>query len=451
MTNVTQTKKASDKRTRIIAIGIVASMFFIFGFVSWINAILIPYFKIAMELTNFQSYFVAFAFYIAYFVMAIPSGLFLKRVGFKRGIMYGFMMLALGAFIFVPAAYTRVYPIFLLGLFAIGTGLAILQTAANPYITVVGPIERAAQRMSIMGICNKGAGIIAPLIFAAVILKSTDSEMFALIDSGTLTETAKNVMLDELIRRVMVPYAVLGLFLALMGIGIRYSILPEIDFDKEDDTAIESTGSNRIQRNRLIDFPYLILGAIAIFLHVGTQVIAIDTIINYADTMGMDLIEAKFFPSYTLTMTIIGYIMGIILIPKFVSQKNALIFCTILGLLLSFGVIFADWQVTLFGHQANASIFFLASIGLPNALIYAGIWPLSIHNLGRFTNTGSSLLIMGLAGNAILPLIYGAIADEHSLRAGYWVLIPCFVYLVWFAVHGHTINYWRKPETIKQS
>ena len=449
MTDTLQTDKASDKRTRNIGIAIVASMFFIFGFVSWINAILIPYFKIAMELTNFQSYFVAFAFYIAYFVMAIPSGLILKRVGFKKGIMYGFMMLALGAFIFVPAAYTRAFPIFLVGLFAIGTGLAILQTAANPYITVVGPIESAAKRMSIMGICNKFAGIVAPLIFAAVILRAADSEMFALIDSGTLTETAKNAMLDELIRRVIVPYAVLGVFLLLMGIGIRYSVLPEIDFDKDDDTAPKTSGANHMVRKRLIDFPYLILGAFAIFLHVGTQVIAIDTIINYADTMGMDLIEAKFFPSYTLTMTIIGYIMGIILIPKYVSQKNALLFCTVLGLLLSFGVVFADWQVTLFGHQANVSIFFLASIGLPNALIYAGIWPLSIHNLGRFTNTGSSLLIMGLSGNAILPLIYGALADEFSLRIGYWVLIPCFLYLVYFAVHGHTINYWRNPKTIK--
>ena len=450
MTNTINTENASTKRTRNIGIAIVASMFFIFGFVSWINAILIPYFKIAMELTNFQSYFVAFAFYIAYFVMAIPSGLILKRVGFKKGIMYGFMMLALGAFIFVPAAYTRAFPIFLIGLFAIGTGLAILQTAANPYITVVGPIESAAKRMSIMGICNKFAGIVAPLIFAAVVLKSSDSAMFALIDSGTLTETAKNVMLDELIRRVILPYSVLGIFLLLMGIGIRYSVLPEIDFDKDDDTAPKLSGANHIVRNRLIDFPYLILGAFAIFLHVGTQVIAIDTIINYADTMGMDLIEAKFFPSYTLTMTIIGYIMGIILIPKYVSQKIALIFCTTLGLLLSFGVVFADWQVTLFGHQANVSIFFLASIGLPNALIYAGIWPLSIHNLGRFTNTGSSLLIMGLSGNAILPLIYGALADEYSLRIGYWVLIPCFLYLVYFAIHGHTINYWRKPKTIQQ-
>ncbi len=449
MTSNSYSEKASDKRTQIIGIGIVASMFFIFGFVSWINATLIPYFKITMELTNFQSYLVAFAFYIAYFVMAIPSGIILKRVGFKKGIMYGFMMLALGSFIFVPAAYLRTYPIFLVGLFSIGTGLAILQTAANPYITVVGPIESAARRMSIMGICNKGAGIIAPLIFAAVILKTSDSELFALIDSGTLTETAKNAMLDELIRRVIVPYAVMGTFLAIMGVAIRYSVLPEIDFDKEESTAIDPSGESHIERKSLLDFPYLILGAIAIFIHVGTQVVAIDTIINYAEVFGLDMIDAKFFPSYTLTMTIIGYIMGIILIPKYVSQKNALIFCTSLGLLLSFGVVFADWQVTLFGQTANASIYFLASIGLPNALIYAGIWPLSIHNLGRFTNTGSSLLIMGLSGNAILPLIYGAIADAHSLRAGYWVLIPCFVYLIWFAVWGHKINYWKKSQIIK--
>ena len=451
MSNTLSTGKAISKRTQVIGIGIVASMFFVFGFVSWINATLIPYFKIAMELTNFQSYLVAFAFYIAYFVMAIPSGIILKRVGFKKGIMYGFMMLALGALMFVPAAYVREYPIFLVGLFFIGTGLAILQTAANPYITVVGPIESAAQRMSIMGICNKGAGIIAPLIFAAVILKSSDSQLFDLIDSGTLSVIEKNAILDQLIRRVMVPYAVLGVFLAIMGVAIRYSVLPEIDFDKDDDTAVDTSGSHHIKRNRLIDFPYLIFGAIAIFLHVGTQVVAIDTIINYAAEFDMNMIDARFFPSYTLTMTIIGYIMGIILIPKFVSQTNALIFCTVLGLLLSFGVLFANWDITLFGHTANASIYFLASIGLPNALIYAGIWPLSIHNLGRFTNTGSSLLIMGLSGNAILPLIYGAIADGHTLRAGYWVLIPAFVYLVWFAVHGHTINYWKKPQTLKQS
>ena len=431
-------KLSSGKKTYYISIGILAGMFFIFGFVSWVNSILIPYFRISCELTHFESYFVAFAFYIAYFVMAIPSGILLKKVGFKRGIMYGFMLTALGAFIFVPAALARQFEIFLLGLFSIGTGLAILQTAANPYVTIIGPIESAARRISIMGICNKFAGIISPLIFAALILKADDSELFAMIESGTLTQSA---MLDELIQRVIVPYAILGVLLLLAGISIRYSVLPEINTDEQNATEEEANGHSN--KKSIFDFPYLILGALAIFFHVGTQVIAIDTIINYANSMGMDLLEAKAFPSYTLACTMIGYILGIIVIPKYLSQKNALIICTVLGLFLSFGVVFADFNVTIFGHQANASIFFLNALGFPNALIYAGIWPLSIHGLGRFTKTGSSLLIMGLCGNAILPLIYGYFADLYDLRTGYWVLIPCFLYLVFFAVKGHKITSWR--------
>ena len=402
-------KLSSGKKTYYISIGILAGMFFIFGFVSWVNSILIPYFRISCELTHFESYFVAFAFYIAYFVMAIPSGILLKKVGFKRGIMYGFMLTALGAFIFVPAALARQFEIFLLGLFSIGTGLAILQTAANPYLTIIGPIESAARRISIMGICNKFAGIISPLIFAALILKADDSELFAMIESGTLDAVTQSAMLDELIQRVIVPYAILGVLLLLAGIGIRYSVLPEINTDEQNATEEEANGHSN--KKSIFDFPYLILGALAIFFHVGTQVIAIDTIINYANFMGMDLLEAKAFPSYTLACRMIGYILGIIVIPKYLSQKNALIICTVLGLFLSFGVVFADFNVTIFGHQANASIFFLNALGFPNALIYAGIWPLSIHGLGRFTKTGSSLLIMGLCGNAILPLINAYLAD----------------------------------------
>lgn len=442
--NVNTNFESTSKRTYYISIAIFAGMFFIFGFTSWINSILIPYFKIACELTNFESYFVAFAFYIAYFIMAIPSGILLKKVGFKRGMMIGFILMSVGAFIFVPAALTRQFPVFLAGLFSIGTGLAILQTAANPYVTIIGPIESAAQRMSIMGICNKFAGIVSPLIFAAVVLKETDSQLFALINAGTLTEAAKNVVLDELIQRVILPYSILGVILLLIGIGIRYSILPEINTD--EDNAINDANSVQDTKKSLFDFPYLILGAIAIFLHVGTQVIAIDTVIGYAGSMKMNLLEAKIFPAYTLACTMCGYILGIILIPKYVSQKNALIFCTILGLLLSLGVVFADCPVIFLGHQANISIFLLNAIGFPNALIYAGIWPLSIHNLGKFTKTGSSLLIMGLCGNAILPLIYGRIADTYSLRAGYWVLIPCFLYLIFFAVYGHRIRSWKSDK-----
>ena len=435
-----------NKKVFYISMGILAVMYFVIGLVSWVNAILIPYFKIALELTHFQSYFVTFAFYIAYFVMAVPSGLLLNRTGYKKGIMYGFLFLSLGALIFIPAALMRQYAVFLVGLYCLGTGLAILQTAANPYVTIVGPIDSAAQRMSVMGIFNKSAGIIAPLLFAAVVFKSTDDGTFALLESGALSETEKNIILQELIRRVIMPYSILAVLLVLVGFGIRYSVLPELE-EKEDKAQEQNSDLPPVAstpRKSLLDYPYLVFGAIAIFLHVGTQVVAIDTIINYAGSMGIGLLDAKFFPSYTLLCTIIGYLLGILLIPRFIPQKAALKFCTGLGFLLSLGVVFANQPVSLFGHTANISIWLLASIGFPNALIYAGIWPLSIHGLGKLTKTGSSLLIMGLSGNAILPLIYGAIGDQHGLRAGYWVLIPCFIYLVWFAFYGHTINDWKR-------
>ena len=314
-----------SKSDTLISILIIGVLFFMFGFISWINAILIPYFKIACELTNFQSYLVAFAFYISYFVMSVPSSFLLRSVGFKKGMMVGFWIMAVGAFIFVPAALTRTYEVFLIGLFSLGSGLAVLQTAANPYITILGPKERAAQRISIMGICNKGAGILAPLIFAAVVLKASDVDLFQQIPF--MGEIEKNAALDELIRRVIAPYTVLGFFLIGLGLFVRYSPLPEIDTEQEsDEVATANTGKKSI-----FQFPHLILGAVGIFLHVGTQVIAIDTIIGYAGSMKIDLIEAKVFPSYTLAITICGYLLGILCIPRFINQVNALQICTLIG------------------------------------------------------------------------------------------------------------------------
>src|SRR5687768_7778183 len=329
------------RRDTLVSIGIIGLLFFIFGFVSWVNAILIPYFKIACELTNFQSYLVAFAFYISYFAMSVPSAYLLKRIGFKKGMMVGFWIMALGALIFVPAALSRTYEIFLLGLFTIGTGLAVLQTAANPYITVLGPKESAAQRISIMGIFNKGAGILAPLIFAAVILKATDTELFKAL--GTMNEIEKDAALDGFIRRVIVPYACVGTVLLGLGLFVRFSPLPEINTEQETPAVAAANSSKK----SIFEFPHLILGALAIFLHVGTQVIAIDTIIGYANSMKIDLLEAKVFPSYTLFATICGYILGIICIPKYVTQLSALRFCTLLGALLTLLIQFAHGQVTL--------------------------------------------------------------------------------------------------------
>jgi FHS family L-fucose permease-like MFS transporter len=434
----TITIKVEDltKRETTISIFLIGVMFFIFGFISWVNSILIPYFKIACELTSFQAYLVAFAFYIAYFVMSVPSSYLLKALGFKKGMMLGFWAMALGAFIFVPAAMSRTYEIFLLGLFTIGIGLSILQTAANPYITILGAKDRAAQRISIMGICNKAAGILSPIVFAAVILKPTDTDLFKQLSS--MTDLERGAALDELIQRVITPYICLGTFLFVLGyLGFK-SPLPEIDTEHESqDLATANAGKNSI-----FQFPHLILGALAIFLHVGTQVIAIDTIIGYANSMGIDLLEAKVFPSYTLFCTICGYLIGITLIPKFISQVNALRVCTLLGTIFTLLIIFAQGQVNFLGHDADISIWFVVLLGLANSLVWAGIWPLALDDLGRFTKLGASVMIMGLCGNAIMPLFYGYFADKLDVRQAYWVLLPCYLYLVFYAVKGYKLRKW---------
>jgi glucose/galactose transporter len=419
----------------LLTIGV---MFFVFGFVTWINAILIPYFKIACELTNFQSYLVAFAFYIAYLVMSLPASYLLEKTGFKTGMMLGFFVMSVGALIFVPAAFTRTYPLFLGGLFTLGTGLAILQTAANPYVTILGPKESAARRISIMGICNKAAGILAPLLFAAVVLKVTDSDLFKQLP--LMSAADKSHALDELIRRVILPYAVVSVILFGLGIFVRLSKLPEIDTRHEDETlAVTNQGKTSV-----LQFPHLVLGAVAIFLHVGTQVIAVDTVIGYAGSMGITLLEAKVFPSYILFATICGYLIGIATIPKFINQVNALRICTLLGLLFSFCIIYTHGKVNVLGHSTDLSIWFLVGLGLPNSLVWAGIWPLALDDLGRYTKKGASILIMGLCGNAILPLVYGYFADQHSVKLGYWVLVPCYLYLLFYAAYGHKIRNWVK-------
>jgi FHS family L-fucose permease-like MFS transporter len=430
-----QVSSLSSKET-LISMFILGGLFFVFGFITWINAILIPYFKIACELTNFQSYLVAFAFYISYFIMSLPSSYLLKRVGFKKGIMYGLWVMALGVFIFIPAALTRTYEIFLIGLFTIGSGLAILQTAANPYITILGPINKAAKRISFMGICNKGAGILAPIIFASVIFKVADNEMLKQLHLMSAIDRA--AVLDELIRRVILPYSILGTVLAILGVLIRFSPLPEIDTEQEN----EELSNLNADKKSLFDFPYLILGVLAIFFHVGTQVIAIDTIIGYASSMGMPIMEAKVFPSYTLFTTIIGYGIGIVVIPKYISQVNVLRICTSLGAILTLLILYTHGSYTILGHTIDISIWFIVLLGLANSLVWAGIWPLALKNLGRFTKVGASTLIMALCGSAIFPLIYGYVADVFNVRTAYWILFPCYLYLIFYAFYGHLIKHW---------
>ena len=420
----------------IFSVAIIGLLFFIFGFTTWINAILIPYFKIACELNYVQSLLVAFAFYIAYFVMAIPAAHLLEKVGFKKGIMIGFWIMSLGALIFIPAALTRTYGIFLLGLFSIGTGLAILQPAANVYITMIGSKERAAQRMSIMGVCNKTAGIIAPLLLAAAIFRPTDTELFKqipLMDAAT-----RNAALDELILRVIIPYASMAVVLFGLGLMIRYSILPEIDTNNETSEVANANSG----KTSIIQFPHLILGAVGIFLHVGSQVTGINTVIGYAQSLGLPLLEAKIFPSYILGITMFGFLLGIVLIPKYINHLNVLRICTTSAVILTLLFFLVRGQVTFLGHTVNLSIWLLVLLGLSNSLMWSTLWPLALNGLGRFTKMGGSILVMGLCGSAIIPIFYGYFADHFTTHLAYLVLLPCYVYLVYYAYYGYRVKNW---------
>jgi glucose/galactose transporter len=412
---------------------IIGMMFFVFGFATWINAMLIPYFKIACELSHFKSYLVTFAFYISYLVVSVPSSFLLKKIGFKKGMMLGFWVMAAGAFVFIPAAQTRTYGLFLCGLFLIGIGLSVLQTAANPYVTILGAKERAAQRISIMGICNKTAGIIAPLLLAAAILRPGDNALFQSIQHMDAIE--KNKILDALIRRVIVPYACVGVLLTLLGFVVRFSPLPEIENFTDEDAPVSDSS-----RKSIFGYPHLILGGVAIFLHVGSQILAIDSIIIYAQGMGVSIMEARVFPSYTLFATICGYLLGITLIPWRVSQLNALRFCTLLGVILSLLVVTTRGNGFFLGHHVDISIWFLVLLGFANSMIWAGIWPLALDKLGSHLKLGASILIMGLCGNAIVPLLYGYFADKYSPQTGYWILLPCYLYLVFYAFYGYKIK-----------
>ena len=420
-----------NKKQYYMSLAMVGCLFFVFGLVSWVNSILVPYFKVACDLkSGVQTYLVTFAFYIAYLVMTVPASFLLKKVGYKKGAKIGLWIMSAGALMFWPAALTRTYGMFLAALFVIGTSLAILQSVANPFVTIIGPIESAAKRISIMGICNKFAGIIAPLLFAAAVIRPEDKEIMAAVESGVLVGPAKEAALDQMIQGVIAPYVILAAFLFIFGYLFYKSPIKDINPDT-DNKSVEGTQD----RKSVWAYPYLVLGVIALFCHLGSQQISIATIIQYAQSMGLSLDAAKVFPSYTLACILGGYLLGVIFIPKYITQQKALVVCTVTGLILSSLVLLLP---------VKSSIWCVVLLGVPNSLIYAGIWPLAIRGLGKWTTLGSSLLVMALCGNAIVSLLYGLMTDYMSLQASYWLLIPCFAYMIYYAVWGYKIEHWSK-------
>lgn len=415
-------QKSTNNYTAMFIIGV---LFFVFGFVTWLNSTLIPFLKLACQLQNdIQAFFVTFAFYMAYFFLAIPSSRILKITGFKNGMALGLLVMALGSLLFIPAANARNFGLFLTGLFVQGMGLALLQTASNPYVSVIGPIESAAKRISIMGICNKVAGMVSPLILGAVVLaNATDLEEQIVTATDAVQ---KNLLLDELASRIITPYIIIAVVLSLLALSVRFSPLPEIDTDKEDETVVD-----RVPRKSVFAYPHLMLGVLCLFLYVGAEVMAGDAIGMYGKAMGMPLDETKYFTMFTLFGMLIGYIIGIATIPKIMSQQTGLKFSAISGIIFTICVFFTH------GYTA---ITFIALLGLSNALMWPAIFPLAISGLGRFTKIGSALLIMGIAGGAILPLLYGYLKDKVQLdnNLSFFIcMFPCYVYILYYSIRGY--------------
>jgi FHS family L-fucose permease-like MFS transporter len=424
MIDAAQTTISKQSNTK--AIFIIGVLFFIFGFVTWLNGTLIPFLKLACQLKNdIQAFLVTSAFYMAYFFLAIPSSEILKKTGYKKGMALGLFIMAVGSIIFVPAAQTRNFGLFLTGLFIQATGLALLQTASNPYISIIGPIESAAQRISIMGICNKTAGMISPLILGAVVLKNATPLETQI--NATTDPLLKESLLQELASRVITPYIIITILLVILALMIWYSSLPEIDTDQTDNATSVAVKN----KTSIFQFPHLLLGVLCIFVYVGAEVLAGDAIGIYGRSEGLPLDVTRYFTTYTLLAMVIGYIVGVLTIPKFLSQQRALKISAILGIILS---------IAIFISHGYTSIVIIAMLGLANSLMWPAIFPLAIDKLGRFTKIGSALLIMGIIGGAAIPLVYASLKDKLQLSntlSFVITILPCYLYILYYAISGY--------------
>jgi fucose permease len=443
------TSAATTRKNYIMSLSIIGALFFIFGFVTWLNGSLMPFLQTACELTPFEASLVTLAFYIAYFVMALPSSFVLKKIGYKNGVFVGLLIMSAGALIFIPAAYSRQFGVFLAGLFVLGTGLALLQTATNPFITIIGPRESAAKRMAIMGICNKMAGVFSPLVLTALILHGM--EKFSESNLALLTFVQKEALLNELAARVVGPYTAMALLLAIFAILVKFSSLPnEIDIEKDDHETLKGFVK---QIPDALKIRHLLLGIITLFVYVGVEVMAGDSLTQFGRSL--HLAYAPKLTAFTMAFMVFGYILGIILIPKVISQSKALVISAILGALFALGaatssttdnnlfsVIFG-WMNNLPGFDIPLipnAVFFVTLLGWANALMWPAIWPLALNNLGKYTKIGSALLIMGIAGGALIPPTYAKLGQSIGFQQALWIMVPVYLFIIYYATLGHKIK-----------
>jgi FHS family L-fucose permease-like MFS transporter len=424
MSSTTLTADAPRTST-LLPMMIIGVLFFIMGFFTWLNGPLISFVKVAFTLDDINAFLVPFAFYVSYFFLALPAGAVLKRTGMKKGMVLGLFIMAIGAAVFGEFVRIRIYPGALVGLFVIGAGLSLLQTASNPYISILGPIESAAQRIGLMGICNKVAGALAPLAFGALVMTGIDSFL------GQVTHMAegpaREALLNDFAARVFWPYMALAGLLVVLAIWIVLSSLPEI----------KPSGANNERsighsKGGIFSFPHLWLGVLCLFLYVGVEVMAGDAINTYGQGFGLPLQVTSHFTTYTMVSMLVGYLLGSALIPRFISQQSYLAVSAVLGVLFAFGA---------FITHGYTSVAFVAALGFANAMMWPAIFPLAIKGLGSHTETGSALLIMGIVGGALLPQAFVHLKQHIDFQLAFLiVIVPCYLYILYYGLRGHNVG-----------
>lgn len=407
----------------VVTMGLIGLMFFIFGFVTWLNGPLITFVKFAFDLDDVGSFMVLMVFYMSYFVLALPSAFILRVTGMKKGMALGLLVMAVGAAMFGQFATHRIYVGAMTGLFTIGAGLALLQTAANPYISIVGPIESAAQRIAVMGIFNKLAGIAAPFVFGALVMSGI-TEFGAKLEATT-DPAARELLLTGFAQKVLWPYMGMAALLVALAVFVLKSPLPELKGESKAETPSQKGSKG------LFAHPNLFFGVLCIFLYVGVEVMAGDAIGTYGAAFGLPLNRTVLFTSLTLAGMLVGYIVGWIVIPRFVSQEKYLAFSAILGVLFTLGA---------FLTKDYVSVGFVAALGFANAMMWPAIFPLGIRGLGRHTEIGSALMIMGICGGAILPRLYVGLAEVIPFQTAFVaVMAPAYLYILFFALFGSRV------------
>lgn len=416
------TATAPQQSHYMMSMVIIGVLFFIFGFVTWLNSSLILFVKVGFDVDNVGAFLIPMAFYLSYFFLALPSAMVLKRTGMKKGMALGLLVMAIGSVLFALFMGGYSYIGALVALFVLGAGLALLQTASNPYVSILGPIESGAKRVAIMGICNKFAGGVAPYVFGALLLSGAAAYADRIKEAAS--PAARSLLQHAFVSRAVMPYVVMAVVLVLLAVWIVFSSLPDI---KPESNRAASQGLAR-QRS-IFSFPHLWLGVVCLFIYVGLEVMVGDGIVIYGQASGLPLDTAKHLTSWVMVGMLVGYLAGVALTPRLVSQQRYLAISAVLGVVFAFGA----WQT-----HGTLSVGFVAALGFANAMMWPAIFPLAINGLGARTEFGSALLIMGIAGGALIPQLFVHLEEIINFQTAFLVvMVPGYLYILFYGLLGY--------------